>query len=113
MKKTLINGETNKVVQESVDASYDHGYYMTIFDISNLSIINEEAKGLEKYHGGKYTIISKSERDDSYCECCNRKLPKKDILNPSPPLHLILTDIYPVDGRRYYTVEFTYDSKYL
>jgi hypothetical protein len=111
MKQKLIERNTKKIIQNSVNFNYDHGYYGTLYELSKLTIVDTKIKNLEKFYGGKYTIISEVEEDDKYCPCCNRNLKKSDIMPPEDPHYVILTELYKHDD--FWIAHFVEDMSYV
>jgi hypothetical protein len=105
--RKIVNSETGQVVYQG-SISYDHGYWVRIYDISLLTKGKKDSWEFSEYYGGKYQLIEESEEDDKKCYACGRPLPKKDVIKPHKPYDLIVCDIIESNsyGEKSYMVEF-------
>ena len=101
MIQKIVNRKTKEVVYQG-SISHDHGYWVRLYgDLSKLTKRHTSDRyKFAEYYGGKYLFVTESEKDDLFCSCCKRKLPKKDVYVPDEPYEVSVVEI--IEGRDSY-----------
>jgi hypothetical protein len=98
MVQKIVNLKTGKTIYEGYGIPHDHGYWISLNGLNDLSKQKKDSWKYSEYYGGKYQLQNELESVDERCHSCNRKLPKKDRIIADEPCDIKVADI--IYGKR-------------